>query len=275
MLSIQHVMSMVLATNNDKEYVDKHIASVVFPDAIRAYSGPRGLSHFEKGTDGSSSYWKFPTGMKTVTKESVDLSLALDSYLAAAPKAFIGEESDIEAFRKHNRHLPKEMYEGCEAHLKQDIIFDNFIREKIDCKEKYKDRFFIISGKGEREEIDGKTLRNIIANIEQQGVYILAYEIYERTGTLINQQWFDEVVYPALKRDYPEDLAEKTYSYMKIHPMINELITNKDWSKLDKIVVGNIRYKDFKKLYNDATNYLHTDKDMKKHYDKNINYLDK
>lgn len=46
-------MSAVLATGNDRAWLDGHMAAVVFPDAVRAYSGPRPYSHFERSADGS------------------------------------------------------------------------------------------------------------------------------------------------------------------------------------------------------------------------------
>ncbi len=48
MLSIQHVLSAYIAKDGDKEWMDRHMAGLLFPDVIRAYSGPRGYSHFEK-----------------------------------------------------------------------------------------------------------------------------------------------------------------------------------------------------------------------------------
>lgn len=46
MLSIEHIMTSMMNghTTDEKEY----IAAVIFPDAIRAYTKDRELSHFEE-----------------------------------------------------------------------------------------------------------------------------------------------------------------------------------------------------------------------------------
>lgn len=249
MLSIQHVLSAVLTENNDKNYLDSHIAAVVYPDAIRAYSGPRQYSHFEHGSAGSddTSWWVMPDNMKA-PKEEVQASLKEGSHMAEYIPCVLGEETDINVFREHNKHLPKEMYEGVETHLKQDIVFDDFVREKIDCSRKYEDKF-VFDGK----EMDGKEVRGLIAQMEQQGIYCLSKMIYERTGELCNQEWLEKNVKPILDREYPPDLADKTFSYMSIDPEINRYITEKDWSHTND---GPLKEEEYDKLYTDVENYI-------------------
>lgn len=242
MLSIQHLLCARLqnVNHNNPEYM----ASVIFPDAIRKYSGARQYSHFEKGSDGvnDTSYWEMPTDMKNVTKESVQRDLEAFGHLSESIRpAAIGELSDINEFYKHNSHLPTTMFHGVEDHLKQDIIFDDFIRDVIDCSRKYED-IYVFKG----QEMNGKEARGLIGEIEQHGVYILACEIYEKFGEVTNQEWFESKIKPILYEMYPEDLAETTYSFMKIDPKINELITNKDWSMLND---GPITYKEYVDSY--------------------------
>lgn len=228
MLSIQHVMSAVLATGNDRAWLDGHMAAVVFPDAVRAYSGPRPYSHFERSADGSDvSWWKMPSDMSKVDMASVEESLT-ESHLVQNPPCVLGETTDLDAFRAHNGHLPQAMHDGVELHLRQDMAFDALVRERIDCSRMYEDRFSF-----EGSEYDGKGIRAVIADMEQQGIYVAAKRIYEEHGVVCDSKWIDERVRPVLERDYPEELARKTLSFMRIRPDIDALISARDFSHVD------------------------------------------
>lgn len=249
MLSMQHVLSARLQNVNCNN--STYMAALVFPDAIRKYSGLRQYSHFEKGSDGinDTSYWEMPTDMKSVTKHSIKANLEVFAHISnSIIPAAIGEDTDIGTFYEHNMHLPAVMYHGIEDHLKQDIAFDSFIREQIDCSQKYKDIYFF---KG--QEMNGKDVRNLIGDIEQHGIYILAHEIYKNYDELTNQSWFDEKIKPVLFGEYPADLANTTFSYMTIRSDINELITNKDWSRLTK---GPVSYDCYKDLYKQVLSFM-------------------
>lgn len=228
MLSIQHAM---LLQSYKKNNTEREMAGVVYPDAIRAYSGRRELSHFEKSSDGKeTSYMKFPSSMKT-SEEAVKrlLNQPNVTYLSSNIKtAAIGEDTDINKFYDTNKHLDPTLHKAIEWHLKQDIEFDRFIRNEIDCSGKYEDKF-VFNGK----EMDGKETRALIGDIEQHGIYVLAHRLYEEQGITANQQWLQDEVAPALDSEYNSELAKKTFSFMNIKPEYNELITNHDWSKLN------------------------------------------
>lgn len=228
MLSIQHVLSAYIAKDGDKDWMDRHMAGLLFPDAIRAYSGPRGYSHFEKSSDGTDvSYWKMPSDMKNVSPESVKDSLSQDAHLAFAQPCVLGEDTDVNAFLQHNGHLPRVMHESVRLHLEQDVRFDKLVREKIDCTNKYDDRFVY-----KNQVYTGKEIRGKIGEMEQQGIYAAAKLMYERYGEVIDSQWIEQNVRPVLERDYPQDLADKTLSFMKISPEIEGYIRQQDWSHL-------------------------------------------
>lgn len=228
MLSIQHILYSVIAKSELKE---DEIASVVYPDAIRAYVGPRQYSHFEISENKmESSYCKFPSDMKMGKDEVVELFDREGHLVENIRPCAIGEDTNIEAFYTHNKHLPETIFNGVECHLKQDIVFDKFIRKIIDCEKKYEDIYFF-----NEKELDGKALRELIAKIEQHGIYILAAKLYEEQGITANQEWLERFVKPALLKAYPVDLAIKTYSFMNIDAEINTLISNHDWSKIGPI----------------------------------------
>ena len=76
---------------------------------VRAYSGLRQYSHFEKGSDGvkDTSWWQFPTDMKYLTKEKIQNHLSVFAHKSSSIRpCAIGEDTDIHAFYEHNQHLP-------------------------------------------------------------------------------------------------------------------------------------------------------------------------
>lgn len=249
MLSIQHVLGAYIAKDGDKEWMDRHMAGLLFPDAIRAYSGPRGYSHFEKSSDGTDvSYWKMPSDMKSVSLESVKDSLSQDAHLAFVQPCALGESIDVNAFLQYNGHLPRAMREGVRLHLEQDMCFDKLIREEIDCTNKYNDQFVY------KDQIyTGREIREKISEIEQQGIYVAAKLIYERYGEVIDSHWIEQNIRPVLERDYPHDLADNVLSFMKINPEIEEHIRQHDWSHLQNSFLSEDTWKH---LYDSLHNCL-------------------
>lgn len=251
MITLQHTLSTLCSTNDNSEF-KKVLPYALLPDAIRMYTGERQYSHFEKSSDGKDvSYMEYPEDISNLTKELVNCDKETDQYHLSdnIKPCVIGEDTDINAFYEHNAHLPENYHRGVELHLKQDICFDKFIREQIDCSDKYNDNFVFND-----KHYDGKGVRGLIADIEQWGVYVLAHAAYEQNGIVANQDWFDSNVKPLLDKTYPKEMADNTYKYMKINPDINELITNKDWSYLDKMPLPQETYDTLYKTVNQEAN---------------------
>lgn len=101
------------------------------------------------------------------------------------------------------------------------------------------------------EELSG--VRRLITEIEQYGIYALAFLIFKEKGILCNQSWLSERIKPILDRDYPADLSDTTFSYMKIDTKIEQYITNQDWSHLDD---GPITFSEYKNFYDDLSEYI-------------------
>lgn len=116
MLSIQHILGMMLAKG--EKLSSRQIAAVVYPDAIRAYTGPRQYSHFEKSEDDTDvSYMQFPEDMHT-EKDEIEKSIAAHGHLVSDIRpCAIGEDTDFDAFLAHNRHLTGKVREGIVLHL--------------------------------------------------------------------------------------------------------------------------------------------------------------
>ena len=66
------------------------------------------------------------------------------------------------------------------------------------------------------------------------GSYLVG-KIYQCTGALFNQEWYDENVKKTLFNCYPQDLAENTYKYMLIPGEIEERIENLDFDIEEEI----------------------------------------
>ena len=247
MITLQHSLITLFAQKADIEKFEKEIPYVLFPDAVRRYAGPRQYTHFEKTENGDNVSWiKFPKNIKNINESTLEMT---PKYLAPEIRpCVIGEETDIDKFEKTNKHLNLDYFFGVKKHLKQDWIFDKFIREKIDTSKRYEDEF-----KFNDETLDGKQLRSLIADIENQGVYILAYMLHKAYGITANQEWFDEHVKKKLDAAYPEELSESTYKYMKIPENINEMITNHDWSKLND---GILSIEDYKQMYKEVASSM-------------------
>lgn len=146
MLSIQHILSALYAYNTT--YINDKAAAIVYPDAIRAYTGSRKYSHFEHAYGNVNYYMKFPSSMYTMREEIEDQIQKVEEELnqqisgnlsQMIQNCAIGEPTSLIAFCDANHGLPKKMYDGIWIHLKQDVLFDHFIREEIDCSRKYED----------------------------------------------------------------------------------------------------------------------------------------
>ncbi len=279
MITLQHSLITLFSLKGDEKEFEVQIPYVLVPDAIRRYCGPRQYSHFEETPDGKEiSYMHFPYDLKSVSKDNIGNEIM---YLGQGYKpCVIGEKTHIEKFEQVNQDLLPEYYAGVKKHLTQDSIFDEFIREKIglDCSRRFESMYSpeettgknvgiftfyrpvkdqngntVKTDNGEvkrtEEILDGDGVRKLIAEIENQGVYILAYLIYEAYGITANQEWFDKHVKESLDKTYSQDLSDGTYNYMKIPDLINQRITDHDWAHLEE---GPGRLEDYLKMYREV-----------------------
>lgn len=240
MLSLQHAMYMVYYKGNDNLFLKDMIAQTLLPDALRYYTHNRQYTHFEWNEDKTDySYFVFPKmygGIKDKTY-FINAVQNADRYLVAdiTPCA-IGEETNLDGFYAHNQHLFKEylqMFHSIEMHLIEDVVFDEFIREVIDCHDKYNDKYYYNGN-----ELNGKEVRSLIEEIEQVGIYVLAEMLYQKEGIVANNDWVQSFIKPSLELFYPNELVNNTIKYMKIDDKINEYITNKDYTHFEEFNIS-------------------------------------
>ena len=244
MITLQHSLVTLFGLRGDEEKFDDEIAYTLIPDAIRRYTKSRQYSHFEEHPTRKDdiAYMAYPEDLKGIGEDILE---KVNHYMADdIPACKLGERSHIETFEKYNQHLSPKYFAGVKKHLTQDIVFDDFIRENIDCSRKFEDKY-VFHGK----EFDGNGIRDKIAEIENQGLYVLAFMVHEAYGITANQEWFDKHVKDILDKEYSKEMKESTYNYMKIPTEINERITNHDWSHIHD---GEISCKDYMKMYEEA-----------------------
>lgn len=233
MLSMQHIMTSML--NGYDTCEREYIAAVVFPDAIRAFTGERELSHFEENPKtGDISWMRFPNYMcvdKTFMEEwkSKDFLCHLSNGIE---KGVLGQKTHIEKYREINQLLnlnKPAMYKGIEDHLKQDIVYDKYVRDYMGAD------------------------RQAIFKDEDHAIYVAAYLIYKQRGILCNKEWLQNEIKPILEEQMPF-LAENTFKYMHFtDSKYEKWVEDQDWSHLDE---GPFPFEQYEKLYNDVSLFM-------------------
>lgn len=250
MLLLQHVLCAIYKNTNleNKDY----LAAIMFPDAIRFYTKQREYSHFEENYNNTDvSYMYYPNTMKNISEES----LLVDAHLAKTKSAIIGEKTNLDIFKKYNSKLPQSMYKGIYNHLIQDIIFDDFVRQKFDCSRKYEDIFIYKNSMNEEfiQKLNGVNFKKLLAEIEEFGIYILAYLFSINRNLCINRDWINEKILPILYEEYDKELADNTAKYLNQTDKINYWISSADWTHLDEYIVS---YKEYVDLYSEIFNKM-------------------
>ena len=245
MITLQHSAVWAIAAMSkapdDRTFQSRLIRDIpwlLFPDAIRAYTGPRQMSHFEETPDKTDVSWmEFPTGdvLRLLTKETAKEVIKMHMNAEKYPKCVIGEDTHLEVFDRHN--YGHHAYHALRTHLIQDVILDEVLREElVDVTGRFEDRFVVRHNRN--IVLNGSELRYQVKLFEEWGLLHLIGKIYHRTGVLLNQRWYEDNVHGVLLRsDYPEDLAENTYRYMAIPAEIEAHINALDFNASEKVKI--------------------------------------
>ena len=165
----------------------------------------------------------------TVIGPEVPLCNGLADDIEKGP---LGQKTHIESYREHNQALKADnpnMYKGIDDHLKQDVVYDKYVRDKIGPD------------------------RAAIFKDEDHAIYVAAAKIYEEQGILCNKQWLEENIKPILEEKMPE-LAENTFKYMHFSdPQYEKWVENADFTHLNE---GPFPLKDYEKLYDDVSMFM-------------------
>lgn len=193
--------------------------------------------------------------------------------------AVIGEDSSLAEFREWNSksalplfdgisthyfgNLDSQLYDDLELHLKQDIVFDKTLREVVDCTGKYDDVYVVVGdGNIPSTKLDGMELRKAVNVMDNAGMLHLVGKIYELTGELCDQKWFDDNVKPVLDEELPQDLADSAYKYMKYSDATVEHITKHEFDGHDAELYDTfaMRSEDLEAMYDMMEHYYTYDK---------------
>lgn len=264
MITRQHtaISAMAHSSKGSIQTFKQEIPWILLPDGIRAYSGPRQMSHFEQLPDGTDTAWMiFPNEvtLRSLSKDTFEEKVRCympDGY----PKCVIGEATNLNMFdvkNYGNRH-----YHALRMHMLQDIILDNVLRDKlVSVSGRFKDKFTV---RWNHQEIDGATLRKQVAMFENLGFIHLAGKVFERTGRILNNKWFEENVLEPLCAAYPEDLALNTFKYMRLSDEDDARITAMDFELTEADKEGFILCDDLEDVLDDmyAEAYYYTAREM-------------
>ena len=218
-----------IAYNNDPNRTQEEKNAT--PDPVKNGTTRKAL-HFEYAQDGKSSSWiKFENDMRNLTPEMVKnrMEMFTTPNQEASP---LGEPSDINAFKEHNAHLDKDMYNGILFHLEQDSANDLAVRQYAMDHAK-RDGFDIPLNLNDashsvtqqivnayedhygKEAGDAK-LREIANSIAQDGVLYYAGAMESELGIHVDQSWLEENVYDTIRNTMPLEIADGGYKYMQI-----------------------------------------------------------
>lgn len=233
MILAQHIVSSVITCKNDVEWIKKHIPYVIFPDAVRAFTKMRPYSHFTISLNAKDvTWWKIPTEIDKINELYIQKSIEEYAHLADYKNKEISNYIDIHTFRRHNQHLPQNMFNGIQLHLRQDLMSDLFIKSIIDCSRNNEDIYYY---KGTR--YSNRDIRAIADKIQKYSYYILAERAYRKFGLTCNSLWLQEFILPILKEVYSKDLYEAVVPYITIDETIDRWISNHDWSHFENETV--------------------------------------
>lgn len=222
-LSKTHILVTWLAFHLHDEIhfnVRDIIPYAVLPDAIRCFNfgenvkNNRVISHFEKNpTTGSASWMVYPSKAEIkVLDDRIVQSLGMHiepDYNQVA----IGDETSMGSFIEHNNMLESEVLLGVYLHLIQDVIYDEYVRQKINCYRRRIDGTFSFKG----EVYDAKSVRKLISEIEEQEFRLLAKKFERITGEKPDQAWFERTIKPLLDEAYSPKMAECTWKYILVN----------------------------------------------------------
>lgn len=220
-LSKTHILATIMAgLLSGKNVSPEQIALVTVPDAIRCFNfgdgvkNSRVVSHFEvHPVTGVASGMVFPTldELKILTDEMVQEKVVHveKDYQQVA----LGDTSNIGVFCQLNAGLPEAVFKWILIHLIQDTVYDDYIRKLIDISQKRDGKFtYTVTG----EVYDATSVRKLIGAIEQQEFRYLS-ELFEKETGFDTREYFETVVFPAIRSTFCEKMAETTIKYIYLN----------------------------------------------------------
>ena len=235
MIALEHIALYVMAIfnkgglNEMSEVLTNQVSWLVLPDVLSQFYGARQIFHFEQNMNKTDSSWVVfpkPGVLKEMSKKGcmnmMDFHIANNS---SSPRKI-----QLGLFDEKNYFHP--YFNQLRTHLIQDIIFDDLIQKK--------------------EELENQGL-----TYDEFRFLHLAGRVYQQSGILLNQRWLDQNVFVAFLTNYSEELAEASYSLVKLPNFVEKCINNLEFASMFE---GNELIDCFDKIY--AKAYLATMRSM-------------
>lgn len=196
---------------------------ILLPDAIIEYIDYYQPSYFVELVDGTDISWlKFPSGEILAEVTANNAKEIVEYYLADSKECGVCKGTCLDEFDKKN--YGHAHFHELRISILQEMIFDKILCEKLlDENKSYEDHFVV---RHNQNCLNSFQLQEQMERFEELGFLYLVGKVYEKTGLLLNQEWFEKNVHQVLYADYSKDLAERTYSSMQISPEIEGRIND-------------------------------------------------
>ena len=250
-LSKTHILTSVMALISSGKYVfpetipSEILAYAVIPDAIRCFyygdgvKNSRVVSHYEvHPVTGVASSMVFPNPDELKVLNDSMVQEKIVHVEGDYNQVALGDVSNIGVFFQLNAGLPELEFKGILNHLTQDAVYDNYVRTLIDISQKKEGKFiYTVTG----EVYDATSVRKLIGAIEQQEFRYLA-ELFEETTGLDTKEYFESVVFPAIRNAFCEKMAETTIKYINLNDDGVEVAPNEVCKKIvDEMIAASVK----------------------------------
>lgn len=234
MLILQHILHDLLSKNTQIEKInDDYLGYLILPDSIRYLTKKRKYSHFERARN---EKWNFYSSIKfpeKLTKEEINKSLSTiydaDDFLRIDDHSncSVGEETSVETFFETNKYLSNDHKQAILTHLLQDIMFDIFVRDIIDCSQRFDDKFKIKISKNDCQQYNGSEIRKTILDIEEWGIYYLL----NRMNLYDNVDYLNNIINSKISNAYKDipNILDNTKKFIDFNNIDLKRFENKNF----------------------------------------------
>lgn len=229
-----HFANHVNSKAKDKDFTESEVAKeaaiVIIPDSLRCYTKTREETHCTNNPEtGENSWFVYPSAPICEWDEELISSCA--RFNAGKPgESCVDEETILSEFWRHNLSTPQNQL--IFIHNVQDNVYDSFRSNVIDCSRRYWDIYSFDGQELSGDDLRGKGMKRwhgdgLLNQLDGQFFTRIAKRYYESTGILMNSDWIEETMKPAIADVYSAEFAEKTLPFVRLNLKANEIISAK------------------------------------------------
>lgn len=208
----------------------KAAAVVMANDSIRCWLHEREFGHFTLNSATRQISWcMFPD--KSIRKwKKQDIQMMPRFFARQIANAVIDAASIPSEMWGHNEKTPqnKKLF----LHLIQDRSYDRFVRSVINCRNYYDDEYEYNGQKLSSAQLRGKEGERGLLDELDDGFYVrMAKRYFYQTGIKADRRWMQEVMLPAIKKAYSNELYQEVIPFVTISDKANDLIANEKFDE--------------------------------------------